>query len=82
MSINEPYSRAESGITYLWDGIDCFGFLFTIATEGLNEEDTRIDWDAQPTATLDVTPPHYCTEKEISAVSVLLSSKWNKGKIL
>lgn len=49
LSINDPYSRAESGITCLWDGIDCFCFLFAIATERLNEEDTRVDWDAQLT---------------------------------
>lgn len=63
----------------VWDGRDCFSSLFT---ERLNEEDTRIDWDAKPIATLDITPPHYCTEKEISAVSALLSLKWNKEKIL
>lgn len=41
-----------------------------MATERLNEENTRIDRDAQPNATLDVTLPHSWSEKEISVVCV------------
>lgn len=54
MSVNEPYGRAESGITCL------LGWKIASASfsERLNEEDTRIDCDAQPTATLDIKPPH------------------------
>lgn len=54
----------------------------------LSEENVRIDWNveceqAQLIATLHHTVLLYYTQKEISAVSVLLSSKWKKkGKIL
>lgn len=52
-------------------------------TDRLSEENVRIDWNveceqAQLIAMLHHAVLLYYTRKEISAVSVLLSSKWKK----